>query len=313
MMSIPETLSVRQGMVVVIGSINADYIVRVARRPDPGETVSDGVLEVHPGGKGANQAVAVARCGARVKLVARVGDDRIGATRLAELHAEGVDAGSVRVTADTATGAAFITVTPDGQNAITVAPGANSALTSQDIDAEAEILQDVDVLVAQLEVPIETVMHAVGIAGPDVTVVLNCAPFQRLPGALLSRLDVLVANEIEGAALCGWPVDSVDDALRAAREIRQLGPSAVVLTLGAAGAVVVGPDCETSVATPAADVVDTTGAGDAFVGALAACLTTGMHLEPATRFAVAVGSATTETVGALPRISGELLELFGMV
>ena len=286
--------------IVVVGSINADYVVRVARRPDPGETVADAVFEMHPGGKGANQAVAVALAGGEGSLVARVGDDGIGMTRIAELRAMGVGTDQILVTPGAGTGAAFITVTADGQNSIIVAPGANARLSPADLDSASDALAKASLLVLQLEVPIDAVSRAVELVAPSTIVVMNFSPASELPGVLMRRVDVLVANEGEAAWLSGDEVSSPQEALRAAKNIRELGIEVVVVTLGPAGAVVVGDDLAVHVPAPKVDVVDTTGAGDAFVGALAVSLALSLDLSEAVEMAVMAGSMTTQRVGAQP-------------
>jgi ribokinase len=286
--------------VVVVGSVNADYIVRVERRPGPGETISDASFDLLAGGKGANQAVAAARCGAAVNLVACVGDDALGTARLEQLASEGIGTSAVVLTERARTGAAFITVTPDGENSIVVAPGANTLLGPSEIARAAALIAEADVLVAQFEIPLETVSRAAELAPPSTAVVVNCAPYRPMPPSLLARIDVLVTNELEAASLAGQPISGVDDALEAARRMRSMGPRAVVVTLGASGAVVAGPASELHVPAPSVAVLDTTGAGDALVGALAARLALGDPLAEAVRFGVAVGSATTERLGALP-------------
>ena len=260
------------GDVVVVGSINVDYIVRVPRRPGAGETVSEGILEVHPGGKGANQAVAAAYCGVPVYMVARVGDDSAGAQRLAELENAGVATAFVARSPGMATGSAFVTVTPDGENTIVVAPGANAGLETPDVERATEILGSAAVLVAQLEVPLASVTRAVELAGPHTQVVLNCAPARPLGPELLGRVDVLVVNEPEAAVLTGHAFSSTVGAFSMAEQLLALGPPAAVVTLGAEGAVLVGPGQRVHVPAPKVAVRDTTGAGDAFVGALAASL-----------------------------------------
>ena len=285
--------------VFVVGSINQDYVLSVERRPDPGETLSGANLALHPGGKGANQAVAAALLGARVALLGRVGDDPAGASLLAELARRGVDTAAVGTTDQAATGAAFITVTPDGENAIVVAPGANHRLAPGDVDAVAGAIRSAAVLVLQLEVPLEVVGRAVEVAaGAPTRVVLNLAPASPVPGALLAGVDVLVVNEHEASFLLGEEVDGVGAATRAAEDLRGRGPAAVTVTLGAAGAVLAGPGGSRHVPAPRATVVDTTGAGDAFVGALAAELAAGTPLGDAVASGVRAGTAAVEAKGA---------------
>ena len=285
---------------VVVGSINVDYVVRVERRPQPGETVSDGVLELYPGGKGANQAVAAARCGATVELVGCVGSDAAGRDRLEVLVAEGVGTSHVRRVEGTRTGAAFVSLTPDGENSITTAPGANTELGVDDVDAAAPVIAAASVLVAQLEVPLASVVRAAELAGKESIFVLNAAPYCAVPTALLDMVDVLVVNESEAARLARRSFSGVQGAREVAAELLSFGPRAVVVTLGRDGAVVVAPGLDRHLPAPVVRVVDTTGAGDAFVGALAACLDDGWALEDAVAYGVAMGSATTERHGALP-------------
>jgi ribokinase len=292
----------RSPTVVVVGSINVDYVMRVPRRPVPGETVSDAVLEIHAGGKGANQAVASAGCGAQVEMVGRVGYDATAEGRIANLAAEGVGTAHVSRTEGVQTGAAFISVTPDGENSIIAAAGANAMLAAQDIDSAAPVISGARVLVTQLEVPVPAVVRAAQVAGPGPLIVLNYAPYCPTPDDLLRRVDVLVANESESAALTAEPFEDLESARRAARLILGRGPRAVVITLGPLGALVVTPDEESHVAAPEVQPVDTTGAGDAFVGALAAHLAAGEPLATAVRFGTEAGSATTEQRGASPVI-----------
>ena len=285
-------------MVVVVGSVNVDQVVHVDRRPGPGETVGDGMVELHSGGKGANQAVAAARCGARVALVGRVGDDALGRSQRAELSHEGLDVSHVSVSDGMPTGLAIVVVTPDGENSIVVVPGANRCLAPADVDAAAPLISRAAVLVAQLEVPMATVERAVELASSRCAVVVNCAPFRSLSRGLLAATTVLVANESEAAALTGRPADAPSAALDAAAEIVDMGPRSAVVTLGALGAVVADATVRAHVTTSPVHAIDTTGAGDAFVGALAAELSTGRGILNAVRRGVAVGTSTTTRTGA---------------
>jgi ribokinase len=295
-------VTVRNRLAVVVGSVNVDYVMRVPRRPAPGETVSDAVLETHAGGKGANQAIAAARCGSAVEIIGRVGNDAAGAGRIADLAAERVGTAHLSPTEGIPTGAAFISVTPDGENSIISAPGANGRLTVVDIDEAAPLISSAGVLVAQLEVPVPAVARAAQMAGTSTIVVLNCAPYRRVPPELLERVDVLVANESEITCLTGQGIEGKEGAYRAATSVLAQGPRAVVITLGPLGAVFVTPGKEGHVNPPRVQPVDTTGAGDAFVGALAAHLAYGDPLATAVRCAVLAGSATTEHHGASPVI-----------
>lgn len=269
------------------------------RRPAPGETVTDARLATHNGGKGANQAAAAALLGASVAFLGRVGDDGFGRPLVRSLADKGVDTGLVREVPGSSTGAAFITVTPDGENAITVAPGANRRLTAEDVDDASESIGDAKVLVAQMEIPPEVVLRAVEVAASSGTrVLVNLAPTFEVPRALLEKLDPLVINEHEAAFLLGERVEGVDGALDAAPRLLALGPGSVVVTLGEAGAVFSGGESAQHLTAPKVEVVDTTGAGDAFVGALAARLAADAPLKDAVAYAVRAGAAAVTEAGA---------------
>lgn len=263
----------------MLGSANADLVVEVAHRPAAGETVLGSDTRIMPGGKGANTAVAAARAGARVALIAAVGQDEYGASLLESLTAAGVD--TARVTrVPTPTGLAFIAVTPDGENSIIVSPGANARLTKADVD-----LGDAAVLVASLEVPIPVVEHAVALAVRDgVRPVVNLSPVAELSAATIAALDPLVVNEHEAKVLADY---SHGD-----------GPRSTVITLGARGALVITDDGTEHIPAPQVDAVDTTGAGDAFTGTLAARLAAGATLPDATREAIAQAAESVTRKGA---------------
>ena len=285
--------------VFVAGYINQDFVLSVERRPAPGETVTDARLATHNGGKGANQAAAAALLGASVAFLGRVGDDGFGGPLVRALADKGVDTGVVREAPDSSTGAAFITVTPDGENAITVAPGANRRLTAEDVDDASESIGDAKVLVAQMEIPPEVVLRAVEVAAESGTrVLVNLAPTFEVPRALLEKLDPLVINEHEAAFLLGERVEGVDGALDAAPRLLALGPGSVVVTLGEDGAVFSDGESAQHLTAPKVEVVDTTGAGDAFVGALAARLAADVPLRDAVAYAVRAGAAAVTEAGA---------------
>jgi len=273
--------------VLVLGSANADLVVAVPRRPGGGETVLGGDTVVMPGGKGANTAVAAGRLGCDVALVGAVGPDRYGELLRASLAAAGVRTSRVRTSARP-TGLAYITVTPDGENSIVVAPGANADVSVSDVDALA--WDGVEVLVCSLEVPLDTVVHAVAAAASrGVRPVLNLSPVTPVPAATLALLDPLVVNEHEALELAGSFAGLLD-----------LGPRSAVVTLGARGAAVVTPAGVVEVPAPAVRPVDTTGAGDAFAGALAAGLAAGRSLEAAAGYAARVAAVSVTRRGAQP-------------
>jgi len=280
--------------VAVVGSLNLDLVVRVARLPGPGETVTGSDVFRNPGGKGANQAVAAARLGRRVAMVGCAGDDPAGRELLGSLTDAGVDTARVRVVGGVPSGTAFITVGEDGENQIVVSPGANARLTAADIDAAGAALEAAAVTLLQLEVPVEAVAAAAGAAAGRV--VLNPAPVRDLPDDLLAKVDVLVPNRVELAQLAGArPPETVEDAAELAG---RLPARAVVVTLGADGALVVAEGRVTHVPSVPVRPVDTTAAGDAFCGGLADALAGGAALEEAASRAVRVAAAACLRPGA---------------
>ncbi|HKS48817.1 MAG TPA: ribokinase [Amycolatopsis sp.] len=275
--------------VLVVGSANADLVVQADRRPAAGETVLGGDTVISPGGKGANTAVAAAKLGADVALVAAIGDDPYGAMLTESLRGAGVHTDLLR-TVSRPTGIAYITVTPDGENSILVSPGANGELGPAHV---VDALTGAKVLVASLEVPLHTVESAVAAAaGAGVRTVLNLSPTAKVSSRTLAALDVLLVNEHEAAWLLG------SDAELAG--LLELGPRAAVVTLGARGALVITPSGTTEIASPEVQAVDTTGAGDGFAGALTAALAGGAELEPAARRAVRVAAISVTRPGAQP-------------
>jgi ribokinase len=280
--------------VVVVGSVNADLVISVDRRPAAGETVLGSDLATFPGDKGANQAVAAARLGARVSLLGRVGSDSQGAFLRSSLVEAGVDVGHLATT-EGPSGVALITIDPDGDNSIIVSPGANGKLTEADVLSARPVFETVSVVSAQLEVPLPAVLAAARLADAcGARTVLNLSPPREIPAELLALCDPLVVNEHEAAFLLGGEGPVAEQAAA----LLGLGPRSVVVTLGAAGAYAAAPGVGTGVASPEVRVVDTTGAGDAFTGALAWRLALGDDLADATAFAVRVGAAAVRKQGA---------------
>jgi ribokinase len=287
------------GRVIVVGSVNVDLVVRASTLPRPGETVIGGTFSRHHGGKGANQAVAAARLGAETLFVGAVGDDDLGAAAGRALAAEDVDVKALAVVPGVATGVALIVVAADGENAISVAPGANAAVTRASVrDALASIAPgDRDVVVVSNEIPPDAVLVALEIGrGAGSRIVLNPAPADGIDERALALTHVLTPNANELAALAGPGTPE-----SAARSLFQSGvATAVVVTLGGAGALLVssGADPARLVPAPGVEVIDTTGAGDTFNGCLAASLAMGMGLEVAVRRAVVAASLSTTRAGA---------------
>lgn len=302
-------------MVVVVGSINEDVELLVARAPKPGETLTAKRTSRRAGGKGANQAVAAARAGARVRMIGRIGADPAGARMLEDLRTEGVDTHAVAALRGVPTGTAYITVTADGENTIVLERGANACLSVADVAAEREALAGAAVMLAQLEVPIDTVTAAVCAArDAGVRPVVTLAPAQEVPDELLAGLDPLLVNEHEagillggrGGGVSGGGVDGAGasrdvagHAEECARQLLALGPRSVVITLGAEGAVVADGSRVWRVPAVAVDtVVDTTGAGDAFAGTLACALAGGAELADAVSAGMAAGAQAVGRLGA---------------
>lgn len=285
----------RPGNVVVVGSANVDLVVDVPRHPGGGETILGGDLRRSPGGKGANQAVAAARAGgADTSFVGALGHDESGELLLASLDGAGVRTDLVEHV-EAPTGTALITVSPDGENAIVVAPGANSHVRIG--SAQAERLGAADVVLAQLEIPLDVVLAAAAVRRPGAVLALNAAPSRDLPDEMWAVLDLLVVNEHEALDLAG--AAAADDAVERLAAILLERVPAVVVTLGGAGCLVAQRGADpVRVAAPRVDAVDTTGAGDTFCGVLAAALAGGSTLVDAARTASFAGALAVTRPGA---------------
>jgi len=303
------------GRIVVLGSLNTDLVANVRHLPRAGETVLADSLQTFPGGKGGNQAAAAARLGGVVRMVGRVGTDTFGEHLLSSLQKDGVDTSGVARDARAPTGTALILVDPRGENVIAVSPGANATLGQDEVERAIESVDSGGLLVLQLEIPATVVRQAIeGARKRRIRVLLNAAPVREFDPADIAGLDILVANEPETSALVGRPVVDVGSATDAARALHDRGVELAVITLGAAGSVF----CENGRAELVEPfhvvAVDSTAAGDAFVGALAVALTGGVELRLALRYANAAGATAASRPGAqssLPR-RGELEQLVGV-
>ncbi len=288
--------------VCVLGSLNLDIVAYVAALPRPGETVMAARVERWPGGKGANQAVAAARSGVRTHLLGAVGRDEAGDAMLAAMREAGVETGEVMRLAEAPTGQAYVWVSEAGENSIVVAGGANLAVRPPMFDIEAAARSRV--LLAQLETPVEAIAAFFGgaPAAAGCLRVLNAAPAREAARELLPLTDILIVNETELGvfASASKPPEALDDVVAAARGLIARPDQTVVVTLGKAGAVSVGANGRTVVAGRPAKVVDTTGAGDCFCGALAARLAEDVELGHALQWANAAAALSTERFGATP-------------
>ncbi|MGI6621467.1 MAG: ribokinase [Bacillota bacterium] len=285
--------------IIVLGSMNVDFVVRVKRRPGIGETVPGSEFSIFPGGKGANQAVAAARLGGNVAMAGRIGDDVFSKVVLDSLSSAGVGRELIVTTQDVPTGSAFITVDETGENSIVVVPGANGHCSKADVDALRPHLELAKMLMLQLEIPLETVEHAVSVARSCGTkVMLDPAPPVPLSQELLRGIDVLTPNEHEASFLTGRKVTDAAGAQLAASDLLKAGARAVVIKLGSGGLVWAEGGKSGVIPGHRVHAVDTTAAGDAFSGGLAAALCEGKSLEEACRFANAVGALSVTRKGA---------------
>lgn len=286
---------------VVVGSCNTDLVVQAPKLPRPGESVLGGVFAKFQGGKGANQAVAAARMGAKVTFVGRAGDDDFGREARAGFEREGIDLSHFVLDPEVPTGVALIVVDAAGENQIVVAWGANGVLSPSQVDAAAEAIAEADAALAQLEMPLETVERVAEIADRcNTKFILNPAPYQSLPDSVLARVDVLTPNLGELAALAGHPIETVEGIERAAKSLLARGAGAVVVTQGREGCTVVTPEESWWTATSRVDARDTVGAGDCFSANLAVALADGGTLKEAVRFATVAAGISVTRLGAQP-------------
>lgn len=289
--------------IVVVGSSNTDMVVKAEQIPAPGETVLGGEFMTAGGGKGANQAVAAARLGADVTFVARVGRDQFGDSAVDGFEKEGIRTEFVTRDEDARSGVALICVDRHGENAIVVAPGANSRLTPEHVRGAVEAIRQADVLLLQLEIPVDSVLAAAEMAKQaGATVILNPAPARDIPDSLLEMVDVITPNETEAAMLAGLASTGGMPPGDIGRRLAAKSACDVVLTLGAKGAEVISKDEAYLLDAVKVEPVDTTGAGDSFNGALAVALAEGKGLSEAVKFAIKAAAITVTRVGAQPSL-----------
>jgi ribokinase len=285
--------------ICVVGSANVGLTFRTPRLPRPGETLAGRSFHLGMGGKGANQAVAAARLGAKVSLVARVGTDTFGMEALRRYQAEGIDASFVRQDRDRPTGTAAIVVDDEAENCIIVVSGANAGLTPDDVREASAAIEHADVVLCQLETPLDATVQAFRVARVAGTLtVLTPAPVMDLPDQLLGLCDLCAPNKTEIEQMVGTSVESEADAHSAAKLLRARGVKAVAVTMGASGALILDEAGETHIPAVKVEAVDPTGAGDAFTASLAVSLTQGLNLHEAARRASIVAAITVTRIGA---------------
>ena len=288
----------KQPRIAVVGSANIDLTTFAERFPKPGETIFGQSFDLGFGGKGANQAVAARRCGADVFMVARVGSDLFGPATIENFRKQGIDPTYVKQVEGLSSGVAPIFVEPSGQNRILVVKGANDAIKPADVDAAAEMLKSVDCIVLQFEIPVETVYYTIGFARKHgIRCILNPAPAQPVEMAALKDLDYFVPNESEAETITGSSVKTVDEARNCAQDLVAGGIRRVIITLGANGSFVAGRDGSEHVAAFAVNSVDSTGAGDAFIGSFAVFLGEGVPEKEAVRRANLYAALSTTGIG----------------
>jgi ribokinase len=289
---------VKRPRIAVVGSANIDLTTFTNQFPKPGETIFGQKFDLGFGGKGANQAVAARLCGAEVFMVARVGDDLFGPATIENFRKQGIDASHVKQVEGLSSGVAPIFVEPNGQNRILVVKGANDALKAADVEAAADLLRTVDCIVLQFEIPMETVYYTIGFARQHgIRCILNPAPAQPLDMDALKDLDYFVPNENEAEAITGSPVETLEDAKRCAQQLVAGGIGRVIITLGANGSVLADREGTEHVMPFTVNSVDSSGAGDAFIGSFAVFLGEGVPEPEAVRRANLYAALSTTGVG----------------
>ncbi|PZR27077.1 MAG: ribokinase [Citrobacter freundii] len=285
--------------IIVVGSTNMDMVVKTSHIPAHGETVLGGSFFMNPGGKGANQAVAVARLGGEVIFISKMGNDVFGKQSFQLFDEEGIDTRYILSDDELPSGVALITVDQEGENSIVVAPGANASLLPPDMEAALADINASSIILMQLEIPLETVLFLVRYASEkDIKVILNPAPATALPKELLEHVDIITPNRTEASMLSGIEVTDLDTAKEAARQIHQMGVKNVVITMGSLGAVVYTGKDHHLIPAHAVQTVDSTAAGDVFNGALAVSLSEGKELLAAVKFACEAAAISVTRLGA---------------
>lgn len=288
----------KQSLIAVVGSCNVDLTTFNDVFPRPGETIFGKKFDLGFGGKGANQAVAAKLCGANVAMVAKVGSDLFGPATITNFESQGIDASHVRIAEGVSSGVAPIFVEPNGQNRIIVVKGANDTLSSEDVDAAAQLLRKADTIVMQFEIPLRTVYHTVHFAAANgIRCIVNPAPAQEVDLRALAGADYFIPNETEAEIIAGKPVRTPEEASICANLLLRHGLKRVVLTLGERGCLLAGQQGTELIPAFNVSAVDTTGAGDAFIGSFAVFLAEGMSEKEALRRANLYAALSTTSVG----------------
>ena len=285
--------------IVVIGSTNTDMVIKTSHLPLPGETILGGEFLMNPGGKGANQAVAASRLGGDVAFISKTGNDIFGEQSVENLRREGVNTENIVVDPENPSGVALITVDSRAENCIVVAPGSNMTLKPDDIDKAIKQIEMADIVLLQLEIPIETVEYTAQIAfRNEKRVILNPAPAQKLSDSILKTIYILTPNETEAEILTGVKVTNTDTAKKAAQILLKKSVEIVIITMGGNGAFVHTNSLSELIPAPEVKAVDTTAAGDTFNGALAVAVSEGFNIREAVQFANKAASIAVTRLGA---------------
>ena len=285
--------------ITVIGSTNTDMVIKASHLPRPGETIIGGTFLKNAGGKGANQAVAAARLGAKVTFVCKTGNDIFGQESKQLFADEGIDISYVFSDMENPSGVALITVDSKGENCIVVASGANANLLPADLEPVSDAIEQSDIVLMQLEIPMETIEYAANLAWTKgKTVILNPAPAQPLSKTLLKCVSILTPNETEASMISGVQVKDMESACEAARAICAMGVQTVIITLGAKGAFIYTDEFQEIIHTEKVEAIDTTAAGDVFNGAFSVALSEDRNITDAVRFACKAATISVTRIGA---------------